>query len=106
MLYCLLSLAIFSTFADVSDSQGSVNDHESNPSSSNSAQGGTGQVSRRPNTTHEDRQRVFPGNNRELKQRCFFEQRTSTGSENFFLLICLDAIKFVSLSFFTHVETI
>ena len=31
------------------------------------------------------------------------EGRTSTGSENFFLLICLDAIKFVSLSFFTPV---
>ena len=35
-----------------------------------------------------------------------FEGRTSTGSENFFLLICLDAIKFVSLSFFTPAETI
>ena len=29
----------------------------------------------------------------------------STGSEDFSLLICLDAIKFVLLSFFTVVET-
>ena len=35
-----------------------------------------------------------------------FEGRTSTGSETFFLLICLHAIKFVSRSFFTPVETI
>ena len=35
-----------------------------------------------------------------------FEGRTSTGSENFFLLICLDTMKFVLLSSFTPVETI
>ena len=32
------------------------------------------------------------------------EGRKSTGSENFSLLICLDAIKFVVLSFFTLLE--
>ena len=31
---------------------------------------------------------------------------TSTGSEDFFLLICLDAIQFVLLSIFTLVEAI
>ena len=35
-----------------------------------------------------------------------FERRTSTGSEDFSLLICLDDIKFVLLSFFTLIETI
>ena len=30
-----------------------------------------------------------------------FERRTSTGSEAFFLFICLDAIKFSSLTFFS-----
>ena len=35
-----------------------------------------------------------------------FERRTSTGSEDVSLLICLDAIKFVLPSFFTLVETI
>ena len=35
-----------------------------------------------------------------------FERRTSTGSEDFFLLICLDAIKFLLFSCFTLVETI
>ena len=62
VLYFLFSLAIFSNSSDVSDSQGSVNDNGSNPSSSNPAQGGIGQVFR-PNTTHEDPQRVLPGNN-------------------------------------------
>ena len=33
-----------------------------------------------------------------------FGRRMSTGSEDFSLLICLDAIKFVLLSFFTVVE--
>ena len=35
-----------------------------------------------------------------------FERRTSTGSEVFSLLTCLDDIKFVFLSFFTVIETI
>ena len=35
-----------------------------------------------------------------------FERRTSTGSEAFFLLTCLDDIKFVFLSFFTITEAI
>ena len=35
-----------------------------------------------------------------------FERRTSTGSEPFSLLICLDATKFVFLSVFTLKETI
>ena len=35
-----------------------------------------------------------------------FERRTSTGSEAFSLLICLDAIKFVLLSFFSLIKTI
>ena len=35
-----------------------------------------------------------------------FERRTSTGSEVFSLLICLDDIKFVFLSFFTVIEAI
>ena len=35
-----------------------------------------------------------------------FERRTSTGSKAFFLLICLDDINFVLLSFFTPIETI
>ena len=34
-----------------------------------------------------------------------FEQRTSTGSEPFSLLICLDATKYVWLSIFTLTET-
>ena len=34
-----------------------------------------------------------------------FGKRMSTGSENIFLLICRDAIKFVLVSFFTLVET-
>ena len=34
-----------------------------------------------------------------------FERRTSTGSEPFSLLICLDATKFVLLSVFTLIET-
>ena len=33
-----------------------------------------------------------------------FERRTSTGSEVFSLLTCLDDIKFVFLSFFTVIE--
>ena len=35
-----------------------------------------------------------------------FERRTSTGSEAFFLFICLDAIKFSSLTFFSLLKTI
>lgn len=35
-----------------------------------------------------------------------FERRKSTGSEDFSLLICLNAIKFVLLRFFVLVETI
>ena len=35
-----------------------------------------------------------------------FDQRTSTGSEDFSLVICLDAMQFVLLSFFTLIETI
>ena len=35
-----------------------------------------------------------------------FERRTSTGSEVFSLLTCLDDIKFVFLSFFTIIEAI
>ena len=35
-----------------------------------------------------------------------FERRTSTGSEAFFLFICLDAIKFSLLSFFSLLKTI
>ena len=35
-----------------------------------------------------------------------FERRTSTGSELFSLLICLDDIKFVFLNFFTVIEAI
>ena len=35
-----------------------------------------------------------------------FERRTSTGSEAFSLLTCLDDIKFVFLSFFTVIEAI
>ena len=35
-----------------------------------------------------------------------FEQRTSTGSEAFFLFICLDAIKFSLLTFFSLLKTI
>ena len=35
-----------------------------------------------------------------------FERRTSTGSEAFSLLICLDDRKFVLYSFFTLIETI
>ena len=35
-----------------------------------------------------------------------FERHTSTGSEAFSLLICLDAIKFVLLSFFSLIKTI
>ena len=42
---------------------------------------------------------------RELKQRRF-ERRTSTGSEAFFLFICLDAIKFSLLTFFSLLKTI
>ena len=34
-----------------------------------------------------------------------FERRTSTGSEPFYLLICLDATKFVLLVVFTLIET-
>ena len=34
-----------------------------------------------------------------------FERCMSAGSEDFFLLICLDAIKFVVPSFFALVET-
>ena len=45
--------------------------------------------------------------NRELKQRKdVFERRTSTGSETFSLLICLDANKFVLLSLFSLIKTI
>ena len=44
-------------------------------------------------------------NNRELKQRRF-ERRTSTGSDVFSLLICLDANKFVLLSFSSLIKTI
>ena len=42
---------------------------------------------------------------RELKQRPF-KRRMSTGGEDFSILICLDAMQFVLLSFFTLVETI
>ena len=35
-----------------------------------------------------------------------FERRTSTGSEAFSLFMCLDANKFVLLSFFSLIETI
>ena len=35
-----------------------------------------------------------------------FERRTSTGSEAFFLFICLDAIKFSLLTFFSPLKTI
>ena len=35
-----------------------------------------------------------------------FERRTSTGSKDFSLLICLDANKFVLLSFFSLIKTI
>ena len=35
----------------------------------------------------------------------FFDQRPSTGSEAFFLFICLDANKFVLLSFFSLIKT-
>ena len=35
-----------------------------------------------------------------------FERRTSTGSEAFSLFICLDANKFVLLSFFSLIKTI
>ena len=35
-----------------------------------------------------------------------FERRTSTGSEAFFLFICLDAIKFSLLNFFSLLKTI
>ena len=35
-----------------------------------------------------------------------FKRRTSTGSEVFSLLTCLDDIKFVFLSFFTVIEAI
>ena len=35
-----------------------------------------------------------------------FERRTSTGSEVFSLLTCLDDIKFIFLSFFTVIEAI
>ena len=36
----------------------------------------------------------------------FFDRRTSTGSEAFPLFICLDANKFVLLSFFSLIKTI
>ena len=42
---------------------------------------------------------------RELKQRPF-NRRMSTGDEDFSILICLDAMQFVFLSFFTLVEMI
>lgn len=42
---------------------------------------------------------------RELNQGVL-ERRTSTGSEDFSLLIRLDAVKFVLLNFFTLVEMI
>ena len=42
---------------------------------------------------------------RELNQGVF-ERRASTGSEDFSLLIRLDAVKFVLLNFFTLVEMI
>ena len=42
---------------------------------------------------------------RELNQGVF-ERRASTGSEDFSLLIRLDAVKFVLLTFFTLVEMI
>ena len=35
-----------------------------------------------------------------------FERRTSTGSEAFFLFLCLDAIKFSLLTFFSLLKTI
>ena len=35
-----------------------------------------------------------------------FERRTSTGSEAFFLVICLDAIRFSLLTFFSLLKTI
>ena len=35
-----------------------------------------------------------------------FEQQTSTGSVDFSLVICLGAMQFVLLSFFTLIETI
>ena len=40
------------------------------------------------------------------KSKDIFRRRTSTGSEVFFLLISLDAMKFVFQSFFSLIETI
>ena len=48
---------------------------------------------------------VFVGSLGSLSNRVF-ERRTSTGSETFFLFICLDANKFVLLSFFPLIKTI
>ena len=49
--------------------------------------------------------RRFRGRRRNLSKDVF-EPRTSTGSEAFSLLICLDANKFVLLSFFSLIKTI
>ena len=44
-------------------------------------------------------------NIKQLNIKDFFKHRTSTGSEVFLILKCLDATKFVLLSFFTIMET-
>ena len=41
-----------------------------------------------------------------LESKDVFERRTSTGSEIFSLTICLDAKKFVLISFFSLIRTI
>ena len=47
-----------------------------------------------------------PYDTEESLSKGVFERRTSTGSEAFFLLTCLDDRKFVFLSFFTVIEVI
>ena len=47
-----------------------------------------------------------PYDTKESLSKGVFERRTSTGSEAFSLLTCLDDIKFVFLSFFTVIEAI
>ena len=54
-------------------------------------------------TVNGDRGKHFPVGS---SGKGVFERRTSTGSKDFSPLICLDAIKFVLLGFFTLVETI